>query len=272
MTRAVKNNQQGTNMRRFFPVIISIALVVGGIVAAAPASAISYASQRGGAAVKFVPRQIRAANRRFRYTVKARYPQAAGAARDPRLAKMNRELLKMVTSGVTEFRSNFKTYEKPMGPAGSYYDSSYVVTLATNDLVSVAFGISTFGEGAAHPNHNTITFNYDLRAGKELKLADLFKPNSDYLKVVSDYAIKDLTEQLRGEMSGDDPDTDWIREGAGPKEENYRSWNLSPKGLEINFDPYQVASYAAGPHEVIIPLSALKDVLDPNGPLGRLQN
>ena len=259
-------------MKRFFPTIISIALVWGGMSAAAPVSAVSSAVHNRGTVIKFVPRQIVAANRRFRYTIKAKYPQAVGAARDPRLLKMNRELLKFVTSGVTEFKGYFKTYEKPMGPAGSYYESEYVVTLATNDLVSVAFGVSTFGEGAAHPNHNTVVFNYDLRAGRQLKLADLFKPNSDYLKVVSDYAVKDLAEQLRGEMSGDDPDTDWIREGAGPKEENYQSWNLSDKGLEINFDPYQVASYAAGPHEVVIPLSALKDVLDPNGPLGRMQN
>ena len=240
--------------------------------ATVPVSAVSSAVQSRGAAVKFAPRQIVAANRRFRYTVKAKYPQAVGAARDPRLLKMNRELLAFVTSGVTEFKGNFKTYEKPMGPVGSYYESEYVVTLATNDLVSVAFGVSTYGEGAAHPNHNTVVFNYDLRAGRQLKLADLFKPNSDYLKVISDFAIKDLTEQIRGEMSGDDPDTDWIREGAGPKEENYQSWNLSPKGLEITFDPYQVASYAAGPHEVVIPLSALTDVIDPNGPLGRMQN
>jgi hypothetical protein len=258
-------------MRRLVPTVISIALVLGGAGASLPASAVAATAQRGGAAVKFVPRQIVAANRRFRYTVKAKYPQAVGAARDPRLAKMNAELRGTVAKGVAEFRGYFKSYEKPMGPVGSYYESEYVVTLAAHDLVSVAFGVSTYGEGAAHPNHNTTVFNYDLRAGKQLKLADLFKPNSDFLKVISDYAIKDLTEQIRGETSGDDPDTDWIREGAGPKEENYKSWNLSPKGLEINFDPYQVASYAAGPHEVVIPLSALKDVLDPNGPLGRMQ-
>ena len=240
--------------------------------AAVPASAVSSAVQSRGAAVKFVPSQIVAANRRFRYTVKARYPQATGVARDPRLVKMNRELLKMVTSGVNEFRGAFTTYQKPLGPVGSYYETEYVVTLATNDLVSIAFGVSFFGEGAAHPNHYTLVFNYDLRAGRQLKLADLFKPNSDYLKVVSDYAVIDLIEQIGAETSGGDPDTDWIREGAGPKEENYKNWNLSPKGLEITFDPYQVASYAAGPHEVVIPLSALQDVLDPNGPLGRMQH
>lgn len=267
MIRAAKNNYQRTQMKRFSPAVVSLALVLGGTSAAVPAAAVSPAVQSRGAAVKFVPRQVVAANRRFRYTVKARYPQAAGAGRDPRLLKMNRELLKFVTSGVTEFKGHFKTYEKPMGPVGSYYESEYVVTLATHDLVSVAFGVSTFGEGAAHPNHNTYSFNYDLRAGRRLKLADLFKPNSDYLRVISDYAIKDLAQQHEP-----DADMDWIREGAGPKEENFQSWNLSPKGLEITFDAYQVASYAAGPREVVIPLSVLKDVLDPDGPLGRMRN
>ena len=259
-------------MKRFFPAIISIALILGGASATLPASAVPPAAQRGGAAVKFVPRQIRRANRRLRYTVKAKYPQALGAARDPRLARLNQELRKLAAEEVTRFTTDFAAPDEPMGTAESYLDLEYSVTLATNDLVSVWFGIGTYFEGAAHPNHNAISFNYDLRTGRQLKLADLFKPNSDYLKVVSDFAINDLTEQLGEMTAGGEPDTDWIREGAGPKEENYQSWNLSPKGLEINFNAYQVAPYVAGPHEVVIPLSALKDVLDPNGPLGRMQN
>ncbi len=256
-------------MKRFFPVIISIVLVLGG--AAVPASAVTPAAQRGRAAVRFVPRQIKQANRRLRYTITAKYPQALGAARDPRLAKFNQALRGVVLKEVGGFTKDFAAPEERMSDAGSYFEAEYNVTLATKDMISVWFGVSTFYEGAAHPNHNSKVFNYDLNTGKELKLADLFKPGSDYLKVISDYAVKDLTEQFRGEMSGEEPDTDWIREGAGPKEENYKSWNLSPKGLEINFDPYQVNSYAAGPKEVVIPLSALKDVLDPNGPLARMQ-
>ena len=257
-------------MKRFFTTIISIALVLGGAGAMVPAAAVTHAAQR--AAVKFVPRQIKRANRRLRYTITAKYPQALGAARDPRLAKFNQALLGVVLKEVGGFTKDFQAPEERMSEVGSYFEAEYNVTLATNNLISVWFGVSTFYEGAAHPNHNSKVFNYDLNAGRELKLADLFKPNSDYLKVVSDYAIKELTEKFRGEMPGEEPDTDWIREGAGPKAENYQNWNLSPKGLEINFDPYQVNSYAAGPQEVVIPLSALRDVLDPNGPLGRMQH
>lgn len=253
-------------MKRFFPAIISIALVLCGTGAAVPASAVPSAAQRG-AAVKFVPRQIKQANRRLRYTVTAKYPQALGAARDPRLAKFNQALRGVILKEVGGFTKDFVAPEERMSEAGSYFEAEYNVTLATKDLISVWFGVSTFYEGAAHPNHNSTVFNYDLNTGRELKLAELFKSNSDYLKVISDHAMKELAEQL-----GPDPDMDWIREGAGPKEENYKSWNLSPKGLEINFDPYQVSSYAAGPREVVIPLSVLKDVINPNGPLGKMQN
>ncbi|HKR00569.1 MAG TPA: RsiV family protein [Pyrinomonadaceae bacterium] len=258
-------------MKRFLITLVSIALVSG---VSAPAragagaglSATRQATPRA-ATVRFVPRLIRQSSKRLRFTIKARYPQAAGAARDRRLTRMNQELARFVTREVAEFRSYFKTPGERYGPTGSYYESDYVVTLATNDVVSVAFGISTYGEGAAHPNHTTLVFNYDLATGRKLGLPDLFKPGSNYLEVISQYAVKQLKDELQPE-----PGDDWIEQGAGPKLENYKRWNISPKGLEVTFDPYEVASYAEGIHEVVIPFSVLKEVIDPNGPLGRIQN
>src|SRR5262249_30472423 len=96
--------------------------------------------------------------------------------------------------------------------------------------------------------------------GAILKLADLFQPNSNYLKVISDYCIKEIKKL-------DVSDDEWIRNGAGPKLENYDSWNVTPEGLQITFDAYQVASYAAGPQEVTVPYSLLKPIINPDGPL-----
>lgn len=140
-----------------------------------------------------------------------------------------------------------------------------MVELATNNLVSLYFGVSTYGEGAAHPNHNSLVFNYDLSAGRRLSLSSLFKPNSNYLTLLSRYAINALKKQL-----GPDPDTEWIQKGAGASEENYQNWTLKRTGLKVTFDPYQVASYAEGPHEVLIPYAVLRTVIDPQGPLARM--
>jgi hypothetical protein len=42
---------------------------------------------------------------------------------------------------------------------------------------------------------------------------------------------------------------------------------ITKKGLWITFDPYQVAAYAAGPQTVLVPYSALKDIIKPDGPV-----
>lgn len=229
----------------------------------ASAAATVILAQPGGARIRFTPGQIREANRRLRYTIKARYPQAIGV-RDTRLTRLNQEIRSLITREVNGFKKDFQRPEEPMG-GGSYYDVAYSVELAANELVSIAFGISSFYEGAAHPQHNSLAFNYDLKNGKRLRLSDLFKPNSNYLPLISDYAIAALKKEL-----SPDPDLDWIQNGAGPKEENYRSWNLTRAGLKVTFDPYQVASYAEGEHVVVIPYAVLKNVIDPAGPLARM--
>jgi hypothetical protein len=258
-------------MKRIFLTLISITLFLSILATGqtnagtTPGKSVTV-MQRRIAAIKFVPRQIREGNRRLRYTIKSRYPQSLAAGRDARLMKLNQELRNLVSKEVLDFKEDFSAPEERMNEVGSYYESNYMTELAANDLVSFYFGVSTYYEGAAHPNHNSLVFNYDLKEGRKLNLADLFKPNSNYLEVISDYAIKELMKQ-----KAPDPDENWIKEGAGAKEENYKSWNITRQGLKVTFDPYQVASYAEGPHEVVIPYTALKDVIDPNGPLARIR-
>jgi hypothetical protein len=119
-------------MKRFVPTILSIALALGGAGVTAPAAAASpRAAQVGTAAVKFVPRQIRQANRRLRYTVKAKYPQALGAARDPRLARLNQELRRLTVREVGQFTKDFAAPEERMGAVGSYFESQYTTSSAS---------------------------------------------------------------------------------------------------------------------------------------------
>ena len=68
--------------------------------------------------------------------------------------------------------ADLRRYGKDMS---NYIDVSYNVEYADEDLISVNFSEETF-EGGAHGNHGTFTLTYDLKAGRELKLADLFKP------------------------------------------------------------------------------------------------
>jgi uncharacterized protein YecT (DUF1311 family) len=56
-------------------------------------------------------------------------------------------------------------------------------------------------------------------------------------------------------------DKDWIARGAGPDWDNFGDFTLLPGTLDIQYAPYNVAAYAAGPQETKIPLATLKPYL-----------
>jgi len=132
--------------------------------------------------------------------------------------------------------------------------------LLSNDqrYVSVRFD-TTESTGTVHPEHFSTSFNFDLKTGKEIKLASLFKPGSVYLKLISDHCLKAL------HLTEDDP----FQKGALPDAKNFETWNITPGGLLITFQEYQVGAYVDGRPEVTIPYTELKSVIDLNGPLGR---
>jgi hypothetical protein len=219
-----------------------------------------------GAAV--VTREIKEEKKRPRYTAAAQYPQIEGAGAG-RFEGFNRAAAAVAAGEVNDFRKEMADWEEPAGSElGSYIEVGYSFGVATDDLVSVLFDIGDYYGGAAHPNHRTRVVNYDVRRGRGLELADLFKPSAPYLKALSDYCVKDLKRQFReGGWSEPEQMDAGIEEGAAPDAENYRSWLVTRRGLAITFDPYSVAPYAAGPQSVFIPYSALRDIVDPDGPL-----
>jgi hypothetical protein len=219
--------------------------------------------------LRVVTKEIKEEDKKKKYSVEVEYPELTGAA-NPNADKFNQGVKSLATKEVGDFKKGEQEQSAEDVPAdaetGSDISSGYDVVLANDDLVSILLQFSNFEAGAAHPNNYAHVFNYDLKNGKALKLADLFKPGSDYLSVISRYTVIDLKKRLGPEGVDDD----WINNGAGPEADNYQNWNISKKGLAIDFDPYQVASYAAGPQHVVVPYSVLKDVIKPDGPLAPL--
>lgn len=230
-----------------------------------PATLSSFAP-RGTTAlsVRFARRLVKEKNNRLKYTIDARYPQLVGA-KEPGAVQFNRAVKELLTGEIGEFKKNAGVPDAsvPADIQWSTFDANYSIEYSSPDLISVAFNVSPYYAGAAHPMHYSMVLNYDLKTGRTLKLSDLFKPRSNHLQVISDYAIKALTKEL-----GAEADSNWIATGAAPDSKNYKSWNITPKGLSITFDPYQVASYAEGEHIVVIPYAALRNVINMNGLLG----
>lgn len=217
-----------------------------------------------------VTKQIKENNKKLVYEIDAQYPQLNGG-NNPNFEKFNQTVRALVMKEVGEFKKEMtpKPDEepRPKNSMGSYLAMSYEVGLAQDDLVSIAFEVSSYYQGAAHPNSYTQALSYDLKNAKELKLGDLFKPDAKYLQSLSTYCITDLKKQSK--EHGGSLDDRTINDGASPAAKNYRSWTIMKKGLGVNFDAYQVGPYAAGPQFVTVPYSVLKDIINPEGPIGQ---
>ncbi|HLM25185.1 MAG TPA: DUF3298 and DUF4163 domain-containing protein [Pyrinomonadaceae bacterium] len=220
--------------------------------------------------VDLVSKQIKESNKKLMYEISAQYPQLTGG-NNPNFEKFNQVARASVTKKVAGFKKDMAGEQgeepRPEGSMGSDLSVSYTVNLAQDDLVSIKFDVGSYYQGAAHPNSYSEVLNFDLKNGKQLKLSDLFKPGAKYLQAISTYCIGELKKQMKAPDGTVDNES--IQSGAAPTAKNYQSWNITKRGLGINFDAYQVGPYAAGPQFVLVPYSNLKDLINPDGPIAQ---
>jgi hypothetical protein len=192
------------------------------------------------------------------YTIKAQVPYLQGSD-DARVQNFNTYLKQLVQNEIDGFKTNTLAYATtPPIAAGSSLNINYSVLGQRGDIWSIQFINDFYADGAAHPGHYSISVNYDLANGREVRLDELFLPTANYLQTISDIC--------KAELATRDIGFDGFSAGADPLPENYTRWNLSNEGfLVITFDEYQVAPYAAGPQTVTIPVSELQDIANPNG-------
>jgi len=217
--------------------------------------------------VELTSKQIKERSKEMNYEIAANYPQLTGG-NNPNFEKFNQAARALVSKKVAGFKKDLQNdegYEPLPDSMGSDLSVGYTVVLAQDDLVSIKFEVGSYYQGAAHPNSYSDVLNYDLKNGKQLKLADLFKPGARFVQAIAIYSIGDLKKQAKDKGLLDD----MIESGAAPVAKNYLSWNITKKGIGINFDPYQVGPYAAGPQYVIVPYTTLKDLINPEGPVAQ---
>ena len=219
--------------------------------------------------VDIVSKPIKESNKKLMYEIAAQYPQLTGG-NNPNFEKFNQVARAGVTKTVAEFKKDMAPQEgeeepRPEGSMGSDLNVSYNVALAQDDLISIEFEVSSYYQGAAHPNSYSEVINYDLKNGKLLKLSDLFKPDAKFLQAIATYCIADLKKQGKDKGLLNEE----IEKGASASPKNYQNWTITRRGLGINFDSYQVGPYAAGPQFVLVPYSALKDLINPEGPVAQ---
>ncbi len=192
------------------------------------------------------------------YSLDLEYPVITMADKN-KATIINKKIKSLIDNQLLGFKKDLIKKEPDMG--ASFMDSGYEFFMLNENFVSLHFTMVTYSSGAAHPMNYSVTFNYDVDRDKEIFLAEMFKSGSDYLKYIADYCNLDLQDKLGVDIFAD---------GLLPDKANFSTFALTPESLIFLFDPYQVASYAAGPQQTEVFYYQLTDVINEQGAIPRL--
>lgn len=215
-----------------------------------------------------VSKTIKEEDKNAGYSINVKYPQLTGLTNSDAQIKINKAIEANINTVIKEFKQPSTGIREPLPGADlSTLDISYTIQPNTTipNLISIRLVESFFDSGAAHPGHVIETLNYNTSTGVEISLGDVFA-STGYLNRLSSYARAELEKKI----GKDENLYPQITSGTTPTEENFSSFIFADTGLIIVFQEYQVAAYAAGVQEVLVPYSAIRDILDQNGPLSFL--
>lgn len=186
------------------------------------------------------------------YTVEVEYPQLLNP-RFPNELALNKMIERSVLGDVTKFRNRQRQVMNARKTPGLEESLviDYEVIAVRNDVYSIKFTHRIMSRAQLHPIDYPVTVNYDLALERPIQLGDIFKPKSKYLEAISGYCRAQLQRQYGENI--------FMTGGTEPKAENFQHWNLTPEGLVISFDDYQVGPHAMGQPVLLIPYSALDE-------------
>jgi ElaB/YqjD/DUF883 family membrane-anchored ribosome-binding protein len=136
----------------------------------------------------------------------------------------------------------------------------YEVIATTEDYFTLKL-ICFKALGSGYEEHHFYTI--DLKTGKKVELADLFKEGSDYKQIISE----NIKEQMREQMAADDAIRYWVDNTDFP-EWNFKeitddtSFYVNQNGeIVICFNEGEVGPAALGTVEFIIPKDVVADII-----------
>jgi hypothetical protein len=125
-------------------------------------------------------------------------------------------------------------------------------------ILSLSLGNYTFPYPAAHGFTIIRSLTLNIQDGSVYQLKDLFKANSNYVKILSDIIAKQIKDRdipLISEFKGIKPNQDYY---------------IADKALVIYFQLYELAPYSYGFPQFPISVYEIQDIIKEDGPLGRM--
>ena len=168
-----------------------------------------------------------------------------------------------------EYKENNEPLLSEKDSANRYsFDNEHVVSgfSLLSDKKIYVYGIERYVYmGGAHGLETRNYYNFDLKTGKTITEADLFKPEykaelSELLKKRIVEESKELKDAKETEPILSLEDTDFWADAIKPNGNFY----ITDEGINYVFNPYEIAPYYIGQTEVTIPFNRLKNILKPN--------
>jgi hypothetical protein len=176
------------------------------------------------------------------------FPQVAGMVN---LDSVNRDLKEL--AGV-----------KPI-PAHKQLDSNYTgdfeVSLYKKNLLVIKITGYDYPFCAAHGMPVEKYAHINVKTGSLYQLKDLFKSSSPYVKVISDI--------IREQMKNNDQYSSYLFPDEYHGIQAEQPFFISEAGLNIYFQPYEIAAFAAGFPTFTIHFEDLKDIINGNSEFWR---
>jgi hypothetical protein len=110
--------------------------------------------------------------------------------------------------------------------------------------------------GGAHPNTHTVFLNFDLDSGQLLDWSDVLADSLGFVHL-AEAAFRKVWD-IADDVNLDEAGFFWGESFHPPA-----NFSLEEEGLRLYYNSYEIAPYALGPTDYILPYDQLQDVLKP---------
>ncbi|MEH6986511.1 DUF3298 and DUF4163 domain-containing protein [Cytobacillus firmus] len=179
------------------------------------------------------------------------YPRVSGMQNKQLQEFINNTILRQNQQLINEQTGNMDTTVVDLY---GYYE----IKNNQRDVLSLSLNNYVYHYHAAHGMTVIKSLTFNLQKGKQATLKDLFKPGSNYVKRISDLIAVQIKERdipLLVDFTAIKPDQDFY---------------IADKALVVYFQLYEITPYAYGFPMFPISVYDLQDIIDENGPLGRM--
>ncbi|MCX7970016.1 MAG: DUF3298 and DUF4163 domain-containing protein [Negativicutes bacterium] len=186
-------------------------------------------------------------------------PQINGMANKDAQQAVNQFLLNQVQPELTAFQQSLVKDPANADPKSPWqgnlcFESSYSVKFQRSFLLSIVQDEYWFS-GGAHGMAVRKAANINTETGHIYSLDQLFKPGSDWLKV--------LNAAIAGQIAVRSDSSEYKFNGITSREQFY----LIDEGLVVYFQPYEIGPWVLGMPKFVIPWYDLHDLVNDNLPL-----